>query len=609
MASDGPFRFLTERSEVVHLDTSDKQLNVDIIAKLLECWTCLLADSPLNVGRVSKKPSRTFFCFQKKFKAGPLKDFILSFASLADELLASATLPGAGPSTKTWISAFAHTPVFEEYRQWYLTDDPVVFRWLLTFLWFGKKLDYHDETLYATAFRGWLEVEKRLSDLKLSPEILSGIKVIMTELLRTYSAGDLMPKFGPKTVAEPLVRGRIQKSNHLLFHPRLDRVLFTGHFACYGLLEEKGFHPNKVIPDPSKWNNASAVSGDTSELLFVPKNVKTARSICREPNSFMFAQQAILHSWKRSMERRDSLIRRFVNLTDQGRNRDLAKYGSFSGTIDTIDLSSASDSVSTQLVKKIFSGNRRLLHALLGTRTSTVLLPNGETMRVEKFAPMGSALCFPVQCHVFTAVAIYAAMQLTTGTGEGSAVPTDSPWLKDVHGFVNKYFRRDCGLIRPGDQAFEPLSVFGDDICVDHKLTRYVIHLLTALGFEVNISKSFTGDQSFRESCGGYYLNGEDVTPLFFRVKWYRGKIGPESVASMIAGANHAGDRRLLNLRRCLVQTLLFENIEGVWRRKNHTTNDIAFSNDRSKASAIYTLQPRNSHLNTRTQPDRKSVV
>jgi hypothetical protein len=474
-------------------------------------------------------------------------------------------------------------------------------------LYFSKKLRYVDDELDSTALRGWNSIEEKLSCLELDDKVTSGLRKIVSGLLETFSPRSFWPRYGPGKVSERTVSGNIQKSNNLLYHPRLDRAFFTGHFVNYGLDEELGLSPEKVLPDPIGWRDAKKVSCDVARLKFVPKTVKTSRTICMEPNSFMYFQQGLSSWFVDAMN--EGPARRFVRLEDQSINRRLAQYGSRTGRIDTIDLSSASDSVSLALVRAIFP--RNALYYMLSTRTSKVLMPDGSVRVVKKFAPMGSAMCFPTQCLIFTSVLIYAAIGVTLGLDDGEAIPLDTPYLTNISKTVDSLFStieergRDIGRVR-----FEPASVYGDDICVDSILTPYVTHLLTRLGFEVNLKKSFRGGQCYRESCGGHYWCGEDVTPLYFRVKRSQHHIDADFFTTAIAACNHAGDRHYFNLRRCLVQRLLHDRLVTDRLRKGDISNrrrlnGIPFSHDATASGTVYSTRAvLNSHLGARYNLD-----
>jgi hypothetical protein len=58
--------------------------------------------------------------------------------------------------------------------------------------------------------------------------------------------------------------------------------------------------------------------------------------------------------------------------------------------------------------------------------------------------------------------------------------------------------------------------VYGDDIIVPTEHAPEVIELLEFCGFKCNPKKTFVSGP-FRESCGGHYFQGVDVTPPYFR--------------------------------------------------------------------------------------------
>jgi hypothetical protein len=221
----------------------------------------------------------------------------------------------------------------------------------------------------------------------------------------------------------------------------------------------------------------------TCELVMVPKAMTANRTISREPVTLQYLQQDVAAAL-------DDYFRQycgdFIDLHDQERSRRLAKQGSQDGGYSTIDLSSASDSVTVSLVEAVFSG-LPLLYPLMATRSTHVDVPCGESrvvVEMKKFAPMGSSTCFPTECMIFSLVC-EAAIRLQTG-------------------------RRSRKL---------DYVVYGDDIVVRTEYAAMVQQCLRELGFKVNLEKSFIDDgatcpHTFREACGGEYLDGVDITPL-----------------------------------------------------------------------------------------------
>lgn len=223
-----------------------------------------------------------------------------------------------------------------------------------------------------------------------------------------------------------------------------------------------------------------------SQTIFVPKSWKTFRTISMEPPTLMYLQQGVWNAID-SMVKRNPYLRSRIDFHDQTRNTTLARLGSIDCSYSTIDLSAASDSVSYELVAALF-GNTSLFPHIVATRSYHTVLPNGERIELKKFAPMGSALCFPIETMIFAAIAETSVERVSRLRG---------------HGVPSTY------------------SVFGDDIIVPSACSNDLIWLLESYGFLVNTSKSFYDDNtSFRESCGGEFVDGIDVTPLRIS-RWY----------------------------------------------------------------------------------------
>jgi hypothetical protein len=213
-----------------------------------------------------------------------------------------------------------------------------------------------------------------------------------------------------------------------------------------------------------------------NRLFFVPKTAEISRTCCTEPLVNMLIQQA-LGAFLSSC-----LAKSFgVSLKDQpDYNRELARIGSVDGSFGTIDLQSASDSISMSLVRRIVPGN--LLGYLELSRSRSTVLPDGSEMELNMISTMGNGFTFPLQTVIFACVvrSVYQMMGL------------------DSH----------CPRTQFG--------VFGDDIIVRREAYDFVIRTLTKLGFQVNDDKSFnTG--SFRESCGHDWYAGAFVRGVYLR--------------------------------------------------------------------------------------------
>lgn len=572
-------------------------LNINSVSLFMCSYLALLSDSPLNCNS-SSKPLRVYNDFIKSFKTHGFKNRILQLSRLSHKLVSQHTLMGQSTGIGDWIPEFKDTPVFFEYSRYFKTGDSSLLKYLYTFLNFGKKLEYTDDAFNDTAFRSWLDIENRLANQSYDEVDVFSLQRILSIALPTFTISSFFPRFGNGSVAERGVRGRIRKIKHFSYDYKIDRFLFHGHIGKYGYGEESGLRFDKVVPNPLVWSQDRRVSSRTARLMFVPKDLKTARSICMEPNVLQFFQQGVLRSSIRLLKH--SYFNRFIRLDSQERNKSLARSGSYTSLIDTIDLSSASDTLSYSLVKKVFPPSWQI--PMRVTRSDSCFLPNGVKHRLVKFAPMGSALCFPTQCILFTSVVVYAACLYTYNR----SVPTQlfETWLdRDRVISIIKSFTDDISYNKIG---FQPCAVYGDDICVDSRLTHIVMSILDRLGFLVNRDKSFVGSQSFRESCGGFYLDDADVTPLLYRVKGVRQKLSAEHLASAISLINRAYDLGYKNLYRFMVRSILYWN--SSLRSPISDKNAILFIEPSSDSFGVKHPKPSNQHLLRRNNTDYQRI-
>jgi len=222
-------------------------------------------------------------------------------------------------------------------------------------------------------------------------------------------------------------------------------------------------------------------------VITVPKTLKTPRIIAIEPTHMQYMQQSLLAEIVPRLES-SSLIGSMIGFTDQLPNRELARKGSYDGSLATLDLSEASDRVSNQHVLELFRPWPSLSEAVQATRSRKADIPGHGVKRLAKFASMGSALCFPVESMVFLTI-IFMAIGRVLNT------PVTPKLVSQFRGSVR---------------------VYGDDIIVPVRFANSVASTLELLGYKVNANKSFwTG--KFRESCGGDYYDGQWITPIRVR--------------------------------------------------------------------------------------------
>jgi len=201
-----------------------------------------------------------------------------------------------------------------------------------------------------------------------------------------------------------------------------------------------------------------------SKVTCVPKDAKTDRIIAIEPHLNIYVQLGIGALVRKQLKRFG------VDLDDQTRNQKLAKSASETG-LATIDLSSASDTVSRELVWLLLPFEWASLLDLARTEYALV---NGEEIRLEKFSSMGNGFTFELETLMFFALALACS-------GE--------------RGGVNAY---------------------GDDIILPQASAPILIQTLNFLGFSVNTRKTFLAGRFF-ESCGMDFFDGVNVRPFFWK--------------------------------------------------------------------------------------------
>jgi len=238
----------------------------------------------------------------------------------------------------------------------------------------------------------------------------------------------------------------------------------------------------------------------SAKVILVPKDSRGPRLISCEPVDFQWIQQGLRQAIYRLVEH-DELTKHNVFFTDQGPNQRGALLGSSHGRYATLDLKEASDRVSLDLVHLLFPGH---LHRFLdASRSVSTELPNGEKLTLKKYAPMGSALCFPIMALTIWAILTAAA---------------------------------------PDADTRESILVYGDDVIVPTAYAESAMAILEAFWLKINRAKSCT-QGLFRESCGVDAFQGVNVTPVRFRTVWDESP-RPDVYTSWIAYANQLYDRR-----------------------------------------------------------------
>lgn len=225
-------------------------------------------------------------------------------------------------------------------------------------------------------------------------------------------------------------------------------------FSVKHYVDSEGYEAQSVL-----------VKVSAGTLQFVPKTALTYRSIGVEPNLNLMLQLGI---GQRIASR---LKLHGIDIHDQSRNQSAARVGSLTGELATLDLSSASDTISYELVKFLLPEDWFFI--LDSVRTDRYYY-KGQTLCFAKFSAMGNGFTFPLETLIFWALS-----------------------------------RASCA---------DPSKVlaYGDDIVVPSVDALTVGETLTLCGFSLNRAKSFWAGP-FRESCGADYYFGIPVRPCYMR--------------------------------------------------------------------------------------------
>lgn len=271
--------------------------------------------------------------------------------------------------------------------------------------------------------------------------------------------------------------------------------------------------PSEVYHYPDEISVLARHEEPAAKLVLVPKTMKGPRVIVEEPVYNQYVQQGIFHVMSDVLAEK-----RFRNLSDsfswasQDPNRDLAQLGSQDGAYCTIDLSEASDRVSFELVNLLLDSVPFLRSAIFASRSEYVDTGEFGTIRLNKFASMGSSLCFPIESMVF-----YVIASIALADSQGAIAPS--------------MFR--------SSSKYDNVRVYGDDIIVPQIAAQSSLSWLESYGLKVNVDKTFTTGY-FRESCGSDWYRGKDVSVFKLRQPLPAKKRHIERLRSAIAFHNHA---------------------------------------------------------------------
>lgn len=354
-----------------------------------------------------------------------------------------------------------------------------------------KKFEDPNPVADAKAISKFLSVNTTAGTWEIDPvlpswdaELIGNFKRCLDNFL--HPAGDLLVS----SMDQLFLRGDLGSGANLLgnggdFYTKM----FSSRLTVSSLELYKSYR--RSVANLPIWSNAennrlrnqggpTVVKGNRTQC--VPKNVDISRTICVEPTLNMWYQLGLGNIL------RDRLFQVFgLDLANQADiNREMARRGSLDLgqlSFSTIDLESASDSISLGMVSSLFP--KWFSDLLMLLRCDSTSLPSGERVALNMVSTMGNGFTFPLQTLIFSCVvsACYEQAGIT---------------CKRITDFHPNW------------------AVFGDDIIIVRKVYDRVCRLLSLLGFKVNADKSFY-EGPFRESCGHDFFKGHYVRPVYIR--------------------------------------------------------------------------------------------
>jgi hypothetical protein len=327
-------------------------------------------------------------------------------------------------------------------------------------------------------------------------------RILLARLFARFDPKDIYPRHGPGAVA----------TKQRLWNKYLWRNVSANITSVYPFDEYYCSSMGHVCDSYDRFHTVSE-EDLPARVILVPKDSRGPRLISCEPVDYQWIQQGLGRAITDHVEH-TPLTMWNVFYTNQSPNQCGALLGSMLGKYSTLDLNEASDRVSTGLVRLLFP--EHLYKCLMACRSSSTVLPDGTVLKLNKFAPMGSSLCFPVMSLCVWSILTAAAQDADTR---------------------------------------ERILVYGDDVIVPTAFAGDAIEQLESFGLKVNRDKSCTSG-FFRESCGTDAFKGINVTPVRFRTVWSSSR-SPNSYTSWIAYANSLWDKKYYASYEYIVDGLL----------------------------------------------------
>ncbi|DAD50689.1 RNA-directed RNA polymerase [ssRNA phage SRR6960799_27] len=247
----------------------------------------------------------------------------------------------------------------------------------------------------------------------------------------------------------------------------------------YGVALAEYRHPGMGVGNVGISGHSFTVV-DSDLLDSVNKNVEANRVIGKQPGWNVFFQKGVGRMIRRRLRRRGLLEK-----DAQTYHQHLACIGSRTGALATVDLKNASGTISCALVELIFQDSKPWLKVMQDLRCAKWQwgadhVGAGQSGSYEMFSAMGNGYTFEMETLLFWALA--------------SA----------------------CCLVLGVNPTIDVLSVYGDDIICPVECVPLIREVFSHCGLTFNSRKSFWSGP-FRESCGGHFYGGQNVTPFYVK--------------------------------------------------------------------------------------------
>lgn len=310
-----------------------------------------------------------------------------------------------------------------------------------------------------------------------------------------------------------------EKSNFRSYYPSIDEVYPYSDYII-GLP-----HYWDRLLDNRHWADTS-YSSIECKVSAVPKDSRGPRLICVHPAEAIWIQQGTRRVLEHAITTHRLTSGR-INFSDQAVNGRLALKASQDREFVTLDLKDASDRLSNKLVRILFG---EYAYRYLSCSRAVKARVGSRVIELNKFAPMGNCLTFPVQSLCY--------------------------WAIVRAGIYHRY-----GVI------CNEVFVFGDDIIYPKRYHAGAHAALVRTGMIINANKTYVHG-SFRESCGVDAWKGTDITPLRLR------RIEVKSASDALAFCDLAKRARLRFASRLAL--FLYQKVEERFGRLSKTNDFFA---------------------------------